>query len=468
MPHPAPAPPPPDLPKVFLSYAEWDYRNADRFKRALEASLTTKGYALPTDYVFLARKSIRKGARWFDVIPNAILQRGVFVLLVSPRSLASDWCLRREAWMAWQRKRLLLPVILDGRRPFSWLNPYTWTRNHDDWKEHQIRASDDEDFATWCIKEDAHGWDFEGSTRISDAQAIPSSDRDGRVVEAICHDHHRLMKRAADEVAEEIIRSASEPTSTAAEGGRLPSDAIFGCDHETLENAMRVAWQQAAGMPLLFFLQGQEDDLPGRLWNHRFERLWGQFVHKDAAPHVAALKININGPDPVQELKDAFAAHPVGAACPPTPRVYRWEIGADGSRFSLRRLQEVMCQLKGFLAEHPSPPGSLPDAPVRAPSIIVSVLLHSNVEEPALREAIDAHVPGVHAKCLTPGNWQMLPSDFQAWFEARLKDAVPERAQSAFRNSATRLHQQLVSYDSRPSFRTLLNHCRKYHLIHES
>ncbi|MFM8421859.1 MAG: hypothetical protein ACKOEQ_17240 [Verrucomicrobiota bacterium] len=42
MPHPAPAPPPPDLPKVFLSYAEWDYRNADRFKRALEASLTTK------------------------------------------------------------------------------------------------------------------------------------------------------------------------------------------------------------------------------------------------------------------------------------------------------------------------------------------------------------------------------------------------------------------------------------------
>lgn len=127
-----------------------------------------------------------------------------------------------------------------------------------------------------------------------------------------------------------------------------------------------------------------------------------------------------------------------------------------------------MCQLKGFLAEHPSPPGSLPDAPVRAPSIIVSVLLHSNVEEPALREAIDAHVPGVHAKCLTPGNWQMLPSDFQAWFEARLKDAVPERAQSAFRNSATRLHQQLVRYDSRPSFRTLLNHCRKHHLIHES
>ncbi|UFS72501.1 toll/interleukin-1 receptor domain-containing protein [Geomonas sp. RF6] len=95
----------PELPKVFISFAHKD----DEWGKALKSALDTLDVPSRTD------QDIRAGEDWMFQIESALDSSSVFVLLISPDFMASEWAMF-EIGVALGRSResevKILPVLL--------------------------------------------------------------------------------------------------------------------------------------------------------------------------------------------------------------------------------------------------------------------------------------------------------------------------------------------------------------------
>lgn len=88
---------------VFISYSSSDYSSAEYLLKTFESMYLT---------CWMAPRDIPTGRNYADVIPNAIRNAKVFVILVSQHSQNSDQ-VRNELNLATTYKRIMLPVRLD-------------------------------------------------------------------------------------------------------------------------------------------------------------------------------------------------------------------------------------------------------------------------------------------------------------------------------------------------------------------
>jgi hypothetical protein len=142
--------------EVFLSYARADRKVAGRLDERLRAAGRT---------TWIDRSGIEPTEEWLAAIHAGIDRSDNFVLLVSPRSVASEWC-GREVEAAAARNKRLIPVLVEPTDPAS-LPPLMGARQWID-----------------CVT------DFDAGL----ARLIKALDRDLDYV----HEHTRLLGRAID------------------------------------------------------------------------------------------------------------------------------------------------------------------------------------------------------------------------------------------------------------------------------
>jgi hypothetical protein len=94
-------PVPEGAPFAFVSYSTRDVE----FVRELSADIEQAGIRC-----FRDERSIRTGAQWIEELHDALRQCRVFVMVVTPQTLSSDWC-KIEAGAAWGLNKPILAVL---------------------------------------------------------------------------------------------------------------------------------------------------------------------------------------------------------------------------------------------------------------------------------------------------------------------------------------------------------------------
>jgi hypothetical protein len=99
----------PDTPSIFVSHAHEDKPLA----RGLTAALTERGY-----YVWLDEVELRIGDSLVERIADAIAEGDFVLAIVSPHSLASNWCQQELSWAATKgianKRVVVLPIRYGG------------------------------------------------------------------------------------------------------------------------------------------------------------------------------------------------------------------------------------------------------------------------------------------------------------------------------------------------------------------
>ncbi len=93
----------PRIRHVFLTYAETDSAAADKLSRLLDAR---------ADVQVFTPNSLSVGENWQTRLRHALERSDVFILLVSPDSLASPWVLH-QLGAAWSLAIPIIPVLAD-------------------------------------------------------------------------------------------------------------------------------------------------------------------------------------------------------------------------------------------------------------------------------------------------------------------------------------------------------------------
>ena len=88
---------------IFISYSKSDTVFADRLVEALEAN----GFSARID-----RRNLEYGEKWQGMLRDFIAEADTVVFVVSPRSVASQWCKWEVAQVAALSKRLV-PIVLE-------------------------------------------------------------------------------------------------------------------------------------------------------------------------------------------------------------------------------------------------------------------------------------------------------------------------------------------------------------------
>ena len=88
---------------MFLSYARPD----EEYAKALNVALLETGFQVWVDF------GIDFGEQWFTQIDRAIKTCAAFVLIMSPRSQASEWT-DKEILLAKRYQKPVLPLLLEG------------------------------------------------------------------------------------------------------------------------------------------------------------------------------------------------------------------------------------------------------------------------------------------------------------------------------------------------------------------
>jgi hypothetical protein len=92
------------MPNIFVSYSHDDREQAELIIKLLQR--------FDEDYDIWWDFQIRSGTNWRTTIENEIRNRDIFIFLMSPDSMASDYC-HVELQIARDSKRFLLPVIIE-------------------------------------------------------------------------------------------------------------------------------------------------------------------------------------------------------------------------------------------------------------------------------------------------------------------------------------------------------------------
>lgn len=94
--------------KAFLSYSHHDKAFCERLVSSIRRDL-------PTVDVFVDSDVLRGGDKWLTVIQQELLEREVFIVVLSPASVTSPW-VRDETSLAFEEaasnpRRIILPVM---------------------------------------------------------------------------------------------------------------------------------------------------------------------------------------------------------------------------------------------------------------------------------------------------------------------------------------------------------------------
>lgn len=95
---------------LFLSHTHTEQAFAAR----LSSQLRKHGIS-----VWAPSDAIRPGSRWASQIDSALNEAGIFVALVSPEYLRSQWCmfeLGAAIGKSWEQRHFVVPVLLRGSR----------------------------------------------------------------------------------------------------------------------------------------------------------------------------------------------------------------------------------------------------------------------------------------------------------------------------------------------------------------
>ena len=108
---------------VFLSYAHADAQS-DEQKRIVRSIKETIDQALqsvvePDSCVFLDSEALKWGDEWNTKICESIDKARVFVYLLSPNYLKSNYCQREKLW--WARREMRLGRLNKATRPIYFI-----------------------------------------------------------------------------------------------------------------------------------------------------------------------------------------------------------------------------------------------------------------------------------------------------------------------------------------------------------
>lgn len=234
--------------RIFLSYADEDRAAAIKLKQCLlEAYLKRYQREAPPRWVFVAGDELgeRSGTLVDPAIRREVEDRYIFVLLVSPRSLASYYCIVEETKVAMERYHPIIPFILDGRAPFQWRSPRSWMRwDHAGWTKHKptFKQNQSSDHASALRHE--LPYDLKSFAACPDLKDGPLP------FTPVGRDVDNLMPQGAEK-----LLSAIENLQKA-----RPRYALYHCDQHDLGNELREAIEGAGGRPLVLYLRGEKED----------------------------------------------------------------------------------------------------------------------------------------------------------------------------------------------------------------
>ncbi len=447
------------LPPVFLSYAEEDFRDARAFAAVLE-DLARKhpGAKPPKDWCYLAQRNNQGGEGWEEKAYEEARRRRVFVLLVSPASLNSEWCLRREAWIAWQEDHLIVPVVLDGRRRRVWWNPTTWRPHPKDWERAVIECSDAPRFKEYCDREGLpHS---PGSRRrLSECHGLPIGDQGPELIVPIRDDPEPRRGRAAEQLLETILAE-----------GMLEPAAVFRCDQHTIRTKLKTAWEEAQGRALVLFLFGAANHCPGEFWRVALQEIAVQGLTGDGSnDEPLPVELGRLTPADAREVESRFRTElesRLGRATPPAPptaRCFRWHVGSCDSQIDMDWLEVGIRGLGQALGEvmkerFPAPPDP------SSPPLVLAVIVESNFRAGRLVQELAHCHSRVHAVAL-PAFDPMNHEHVKAWATPRVGIAEPGSS-GRFGERARRLVSKLKRDRSTLDYEQLKKLCVQHHLIH--
>lgn len=135
---------------IFLSYARAD---GIELAKTLHRDLTQRHYD-----VFWDQPSIKGGDAWITVIESNILKSSHLILILTPQSLISEWCIKE--WQLAERNHIkVIPVLYRGNAPTGFVGNLNYIdfRRKDDFTHsfqqllEALEASDgDKSQADWC------------------------------------------------------------------------------------------------------------------------------------------------------------------------------------------------------------------------------------------------------------------------------------------------------------------------------
>lgn len=102
--------------KVFISYSGGD-EAASHAAKLVARRLRTRGMS-----VFFDRDSLVAGGKWSEQIREALEDSTAVVVLLSSSSRRSTW-VESEVQVALERKKLIVPILLDRGATENWLWP---------------------------------------------------------------------------------------------------------------------------------------------------------------------------------------------------------------------------------------------------------------------------------------------------------------------------------------------------------
>lgn len=99
--------------KVFVSYSHKNSAEANQFINAFRAAfLEAPDLEIAPEQVFFDRERLLAGDQWSELIHHAMDEAKYFVILLSPESMASEYCLNRELGTALAKGLPIIQVLL--------------------------------------------------------------------------------------------------------------------------------------------------------------------------------------------------------------------------------------------------------------------------------------------------------------------------------------------------------------------
>lgn len=245
--------------KVFVSYSHKNSTEAKQFMEVFKSLVSvSQDLGIAPDQIFFDREKLLAGDQWAEFIHQAMEDAQYFVILLSPESIASEYCLTRELATAAARG---LPII-------------------------QVLLSKCDGWADLVVPSDLR------MRKLGSFGALPKDNNFNFLPLAEWSETSRAeaWKRVAQDILERVRRDKTEPqaqlsgfqdVSRNAQQRRVPPVAYF-CNQKIPANQFDGGVQKWKDKALLVLARGlYQDEIP---------RFWDRLQHKNLKDYVRARK----------------------------------------------------------------------------------------------------------------------------------------------------------------------------------
>ena len=245
--------------KVFVSYSHKNSAEARQFIEAFKSAIcVSPDVGIAPEQVFFDREGILAGDQWGELIQQAMDQAKYFVILLSPESIASEYCLNRELGTAVAKGLPIIQVLLS--KCVGWADLIVPT----DLKMRKLNSFD----------------------------VLPKDDNSNYLPVAEWPEatQSQVWERVAQDIVKRVRRDKSEPQSQLsgfqdiprnAQQRRVPQVQYF-CNQRVPVNQFDSGVQQWGDQALLVLTRGlKQDEVP---------RFWDRLQHKNLKDYVRKRK----------------------------------------------------------------------------------------------------------------------------------------------------------------------------------